>query len=820
MTSERLPLLRGRVHVSQHFKSPLGGDRTPKPLPSRNPAKHKTTLLQQLDHIAEQAKARPVGQRDELATREVIAVTPEPGYELKAESLADKKTDHRVVVRDDQTGVVIVDAPSPELKPLRKKVLQFADDEKVSEKGARRNAPAVAPIGSLNLASEGDLAGPRLRAAQLEPGKPYWFEIGCRGGYRRPEAETVKSRQQIVRQLKRIGHDEPQDFEATEQVVFFARLTLEQVRALIDAVDCVYEVDLAPPDLRDWQIYEHQSAKELRSFELTPPAENAPAVVIMDTGVATKHPLLENAIRSSQSVVAEDNSPEDQHGHGTEMAGTAIYDDLGAAVENGHGAANHWLQSIKLLTRPYQGSAERENRPYWPSMTVRGTEQAEAAKGQAANQVFTLAVTSPLEPLEPTFWSHAIDQLSFNMGSGRLLVVCTGNADVGDARLLEGYPQLNLDQKLEEPAQSANCLTVGAYTAKTRVAPSQTYAELAAVAPAGGISPHTRAGVVGTPGPVKPDVVLEGGNVATDGQLPDPFVETLTTLTTGKDHLTKPLSLICMTSEATARAARFAANIWSVDPSLRPETVRGLMVHSASWTPAMVEQFPNIDERMAVCGYGVPSLPLARECARDRATVIIEGEMPNAVLVEEPKAKPPKRPDTKQTDTKKKRLAKFFRLPVPEDLLLQDPNQQVELRVTLSYFAEPNTFRRQVYRGLDLKWDMQGSQETEEQFQRRINALLRTKGAKKDWDESFPWDIKITRRSRGTVQSDRWTGAASFLAGPKLIGVYPVLGWWDQRALLETASMPFSLIVTVQAAGLDIYNPIATALKAVVDVTV
>ena len=163
-------------------------------------------------------------------------------------------------------------------------------------------------------------------------------------------------------------------------------------------------------------------------------------------------------------------------------------------------------------------------------------------------------------------------------------------------------------------------------------------------------------------------------------------------------------------------------------------------------------------------------------------------------------------------------MAKFFRLPVPEELLLQDPGQQVELRVTLSYFAEPNTFRRQVYRGLDLKWDMQGPQETEEQFQRRINALLR-KGVKKDWDESFPWDVKINRRSRGTVQSDRWRGAASFLAGSKLIAVYPVLGWWDQREALQNASMPFSLIVTVQATGLDIYTPIAAELKAIVEIT-
>jgi len=93
--------------------------------------------------VVQEAAQRPANQRDELATREIIAVTPEPGYELKPESLGDKDTDQRVVVRDEQTGVVILDAPGPDLKPLRSKVLQFADDAKVSEKADRRTSGRI-----------------------------------------------------------------------------------------------------------------------------------------------------------------------------------------------------------------------------------------------------------------------------------------------------------------------------------------------------------------------------------------------------------------------------------------------------------------------------------------------------------------------------------------------------------------------------------------------------------------------------------------------------------------------------------------------------
>jgi hypothetical protein len=331
------------------------------------------------------------------------------------------------------------------------------------------------------------------------------------------------------------------------------------------------------------------------------------------------------------------------------------------------------------------------------------------------------------------------------------------------------------------------------------------------VAPSGGISPHTRAGFVGAEGPVKPDVVLEGGNVAFDGSLPDSSVETLVSLTTGRNHVYKPLSSICQTSEATARAARLAAEIWKANPSLRPETVRGLVVHSASWTPKMKAQFQNVDERMAVAGYGVPDEELALSCTTTRATIIVEDSFPSSIPVQQPKKVPPKRVDTNPNEIKLKRPVKFFRLPVPEKILMDNPDTLVELRVTLSYFPEPNTFRNRVSYGLDLKWDMQGPGENASRFRQRINALQRKQGEKYK-NDGFRWAIGINRRSRGKVQSDRWEGPASLLAGEKLIAVYPVLGWWEQRDL-QDASQPFSLIVSVRTSGLAIYDQIAQQLQ-------
>ena len=183
----------------------------------------------------------------------------------------------------------------------------------------------------------------------------------------------------------------------------------------------------------------------------------------------------------------------------------------------------------------------------------------------------------------------------------------------------------------------------------------------------------------------------------------------------------------------------------------------------------MRQQF-SMPDRLYACGYGVPDVDWAQSCAEDRATVIVEDEMPNSIAVQRPKNKPPKRPTTPTVKEVDVRWMKVFRMPMPDEKLLAIPDALVQLRVTLSYLPEPSTFRTRVEYGLRLKWDMQGPLESEAEFLERIDDLHRPRGTdgkrvKKDYKDSFDWDIGIQRRSRGTMQSDRWSGKASLLAG-------------------------------------------------------
>lgn len=839
MADERYRLLRGRITSVDTYEAPQGGGSTPPKMPSVDPKAHRATLVQQLDAIAQQVNARSQTARDELARREIVAVRPGASAQLAPDQLDDSRADARLVGVMPDTGTVVLDVASADLEYLRRKIDAFADDARVKVTTAkdgtvttrRSHERAIAPVRSIGLADLEDLSGALFRAEAPPPDRPCWWEITGRGGYRNPIEDSQQSRAQIARQLHRLGLSQKLDeFLGPEQVYFFIRLTRTQLDALREATDCIFEAELAPPPLRDLLLLADLTSKDVADFALRRPPDGAPSVVLLDSGIATGHPLLASAILTATTAGPEIPSPEDTNGHGTKMAGVALYRDVGAAIDRGSADAPHWLQSSRLWIAPGYGTAADENYEKWPVLTERAVRAAEDADPRRRNRAFVLALTRsmqdpPLDGIAPTLWSHAVDQLAFRADHGRLMIVAAGNAREAQwLALAELHPQLQLSEKIHQPAQAANALTVGAFTTRVELPDDKVYAEARVVATKrGGISPYTTTGLVGNEWPIKPDVVLEGGNLAISGTLADPTVPTLATLTTSRLHTHgRPLGLLSMTSEASAHAGRLAAHVWSVEPKLSPEAVRGLIVHSATWTQTMIEDFPGLNDRLHACGYGVPSERLASDCAEGVATIVVEDSMPSGVLEEEAKRKQPRRPTTRTTEPKLRRKVKLYRLPLPESLLGgADPD--VELRVTLSYFAEPNKYGRRTYHGLDLKWDMQGPQEDAEAFVQRINVLERPKDADGKRRQlaktrSFDWDVGIERRSRGTVQSDRWHGKMSELVGDKLIAIVPVLGWWDQRKALRTLEMRFALVVSVFGPG--VYAAIKPKVEVVATVSI
>lgn len=125
-------------------------------------------------------------------------------------------------------------------------------------------------------------------------------------------------------------------------------------------------------------------------------------------------------------------------------------------------------------------------------------------------------------------------------------------------------------------------------------------------------------------------------------------------------------------------------------PEYRPETIRALITHSAQWTPAMLRMYParnksGFAQLIRHCGWGSPDVERALWSVKNSLTLVAEDSL---------------YPYRKTRDGIKTRDLNLHALPWPLEQLGELQDTQVELRVTLSYFIEPNPSARGVHQDI------------------------------------------------------------------------------------------------------------------------
>lgn len=363
----------------------------------------------------------------------------------------------------------------------------------------------------------------------------------------------------------------------------------------------------------------------------------------------------------------------------------------------------------------------------------------------------------------------------------------------------------------DDPGQAWNALTVGACTHKV----DTEIADFVAIAAEGGLSPYTTTSRTwDSVWPLKPDVVFEGGNVGKDalGAAGVPALNLLTTHNLPGERL---FTTTNATSAASALCARMAAQIMAAYPQLRPETIRALIVHAANWTPAMRQMFlppagqPSKQDYVLLirhCGWGIPNLDLALWSAGNSLSLLIED-------VVHPYVK-------EQGRGVVSRDMNLHALPWPKEELEALQDAKVQMRVTLSYFVEPNPSARGLaskfhYPSHRLRFDIKRPLEASvEDFVARINAAAQQEDDGAPANPRDPgWFLGDRQRHRGSLHQDVWEGTAADLASRGFIAVYPSAGWWRTRPGLERYALParYSLIVSLRTeqADVDLYSVIA-----------
>ncbi len=814
--------------------SPKGG--TKAAVPQLDRAQHGAALrgqLQALQPLADVARQRQeeIGLESGIGLQ--IQFLSRPDADLAFERLAAEGRGKGIELlsvqeRDNKAVLANVFVPDGQLQHFERLVTEYLDEKTDRNGKPRDNKTLLNTIGGIRAAAIQGLwtDSPELLPADTQ--EAFWWEVWLRRGSD-ADASTVEDFRRLAAMSQCQVSEAVVDFPERSVVVMYG--SQQQLAQSVMALNCVAELRRAK-DTAEFFVglggaEQQQWTNDLLArLQLPGLGDEVPRVCLLDSGVNRGHPLLDPLLDAADLHTANPAwGVNDTANHGTGLAGLVGYGDLHEALAaNGPIAVQHRLESVKLT--PNQGANAGDDKHH-ARLFLDGVTAPEAQFGQR-RRVFSSAVTASdyRDFGRPSAWSSTVDSLaSDDLGEGefpRLFVLSAGNTN-NRAHWAQYPVSLSVNQ-IHDPGQAWNALTVGAFTEETHITEPGA-AHFNPVAPSGALSPFTSSSSTWSERawPLKPDVVFEGGNAATDGVNTDTFAS-LELLTTNYRPLTRLFWTTNATSAASALCSRMAAQIMAAYPELRPETVRALITNSAEWTEAMLQMYPangakrTKQEYAALirhCGWGVPSLDRALWSAGNSLSLVVEDEV---------------HPYKKEGGVIKSRDMNFHALPWPKEQLEALQNTQVEMRVTLSYFIEPNPSARGSsskyhYPSHRLRFAVRRPLETVEDFQARINAaVVREEAGRVAALADSSWVLGDNFRHRGSLHQDIWRGNAADLASRGFIAVYPSNGWWRTRPAQERYDLParYSLIITIRAPEtvVDLYTSIAQQVAAQVAVPV
>lgn len=784
---------------------------------------HANRLLAELDEaravITPDAPTAPAALSTEGGL--ILEFESHPDFTLKLQTLDARRSGFELLnvrtreVQDADADALIVElatvkVASGALTKLVKKLTDFRDE--LTTRGRQwKNRDFVLPIEHIRRAT--------LEALwNEEPGTPMpargvvgtweaWLNVG----------EDPAARDEVVQGFYAAAADagilvQDTRVDLPETTVLLIRATQEQIAGSWAVLDCLQELrspaitaefflTTIRPEQRNW--IDHLRGR------VRGPQPGANAVCLLDSGINHGHPLLSSLVPPdglhTYSPAWGTGDGWRGTGHGTLMAGLAAYGDLTPLLSgNAPVEVGHYIESVRMLA---PDEATRLNEKLWPDINRDSVARIEGASQR--KRVFAQQITGLGKALtrgKPTAWSATMDQLASGAGEEdmpkRLFCFSAGNTFPANAA---EYPAVNETAEVHDPAQAWNVLTVGGYTQLIRLAgqhPAGSYplAGHGALAPVSTTSLTWR-----NEWPLKPEIVAEAGNLTAhaDGTLDT--TDDLSLLSTSAQVVGAELASTGDTSAASALVARLAANMQRQHPDLWPETIRALLVHSAEWTDAMRAGRPltrlsktDVWNLLRTVGYGVPNETKALRSAQNAPTLLIQGELQ------------PYR--QREDDSVVTHELNLHQLPWPQGELARLGEQTVRLRVTLSYFIEPNPGRRLTnqsarYASTNLRFDMIRPLESEREFRARINKQSRDEeyagAAPTDGNN---WLVGSSTRHRGSLHADIWCGPASQLANKTALAVYPVGGWWKLRPKLGRANsrVRYGLVVSIEAPEVEI----------------
>ncbi len=829
MTEDFKPhLFIKKAHTSQKYTlipKPAGSNK----IPDRNRIQHGNLLSNKLLSIWQE-------YQNDISTRIDLDLPIRKGEYVTFLSSKDSKLQLKSLDSNRTSGADLLNVSIDKETNQQKATVYISEDKKDSllntvhayvhenyidkgiDSGKPKHNELIAKIEDLKKASIEDFWNSPYEF--MPKSKPVWCEIWLNGGCEL--FENVKVELATICDLLSI--EIGKGFVLfPERTILVIKANFEQLNELLKSFDFIAELR-KPQELNSFWLNQSVIEREgwiKSALENTTFNKTNNYISILDTGVNSGHiliaPILDDGDRLT---VNEAWGVSDVGGHGTSMAGVAIYADLNKTLENPNGVEiNHQLESIKII--PPRGWNDDAELPFITQNAV----NIAIINNPEIKRIYCFANTGKylFDFGKPSSWSATIDNLIFGQDKAdkKVFVISTGNVRQSDNYI--DYPENNLNLQIESPAQAWNAISVGAYTEK--VLPDNN-----TLAANGELSPFSRTSNAWENNwPIKPDVVFEGGNLIRLENGEVDFDYNLEVLTTSSMASVNRLTTINATSAATAFAVNFLAKLRHVYPNAWEETLRALMIHSASWTDAMKKQLKfngkkdSIIQMLRTFGYGAPDLEKATFCKSHYLTFVSE-EVIQPYIKE-------------KSSNPKTNVAHFYEFPWPQNVLSQLGDTDVTIRITLSYFIEPNPGEKGYstsysYQSAALKFVLMPPNDTPDNFMLRINNASRQERKDSlglDKKDKLPdgeiEDIKnlkgvlgVDNVFKGSIHSNYWNVTAAQAASCRYIAVHPMAsGWWKNLKKQQkfNEKLRYSLIVSIETPEntQDIYTEVVEKIR-------
>ena len=353
----------------------------------------------------------------------------------------------------------------------------------------------------------------------------------------------------------------------------------------------------------------------LEEFEpIKSPSKESHGILVVDSGLR-HHPLLENAIGDEIYLPLPNGkitSEYDDVGHGTEVAGVALYGDVEQCILNRNFFAEAWIYSAKVLYKGNGGIAygDPEKLLHHQLRDAIETILKKHKKCKVINISFANIEDRMFEGQSQFNLAALLDELCEQFQI--IIVVSVGNYEKGNS---EDYPNYLLDSsdkvKIADPSCSALAFSVGSIY-KRKVGTSGDYVDMP--------SPFTRTGP-GYRGMIKPEFVEYGGG-------PQGGIVTINPdwIKEGNLFRIKP-----GTSLSAPRVANHAVKIFNRYPSFSANLIQALLLSSASIPMekpgdlATMTVRDNEETQMkiySIYGYGKPNLESALYSNNNRVLLV------------------------------------------------------------------------------------------------------------------------------------------------------------------------------------------------------